>query len=89
MSANPEVLDPSGDVIGRRPLDTAELLELLEALSLDEPNLAAVLDHLTVQVDHVVQFVDALAPMLVGFSEMSEQIASGGVVGLLGALSGR
>ena len=89
MGDTPEVLDPNGDVIGRRPLSPAEVLELLETLSLDEPNLAALLDHVTAQLDHVIAFVDSLAPLLVGMEDLSDSLASGGPMALLGLLSGK
>ena len=84
-----ELLDPSGDVIGRRPLSLADQLAALEALSEGgDPELAELLDHLCHQLDHVVTFVDALAPALLGLTELGEQLASGGPMALLGMLSG-
>ncbi len=82
-----ELLDPDGNVIGRRPLSLSEQLEALEAISLESPELAAVLDHLCHQLDHVAQFVDALAPALLQFADIGEQLAAGGPMALLGMLT--
>jgi len=76
------------DEITGHPLTRAEQLECLATISETQPDLAAMLDHLAIQSDRTVAFIDALGPALESFADMGEQLMGGGMMGMLGMMMG-
>ena len=71
-----------------QPLTRGEQLDALATLSETEPEIAAMLDHLAIQSDRTVAFIDALGPALESFADMGEQLMGGGMMGMLGMMMG-
>lgn len=77
-----------GDTIASmtQPLTRPEQLEMLASISQDNEELAAVLDHLCIQVDFCRSFIEVAAPAIAQLAEVGEQLASGGIGGMMSLL---
>lgn len=88
MTAHDNELAATLDAIKGEPRTRGEQLDALTALTERDPDTAELLDHLCIQADRIVEFIDALGPALVQFSTIGEQLAASGPMGLIGMLMG-
>lgn len=72
----------------RTPLDLADLLGHLEAVSERDPDLAAILDHIVISLDAIATFAAKADGLVDGLAAFGEQMAEAGPLGMVGALMG-